>query len=84
MPARDGTGPMGQGPITGRGFGPCSRGFGFRRGFGRGMGRGFGYGPYAQPVELSKDEEKKILEAELNNIETEKKEIEKRLKEMKE
>jgi hypothetical protein len=47
MPGGDRTGPMGQGPMTGRGFGLCA---GFGRpgyasgGFGRGMGRGFGRG----------------------------------------
>jgi len=37
MPNRDGTGPDGLGPRTGRGLGPC--GCGLRRG-GRGGGRG--------------------------------------------
>ncbi len=57
MPRRDQTGPMGAGPMTGRGFGPCSgksesgfgvgrrraAGYGFGRGrcYGRGFGRGF-------------------------------------------
>lgn len=56
MPAGDGTGPWGYGPMTGRGAGFCagysapgfmnpgaSRGWspGFGRGFGRGGGRGF-------------------------------------------
>ena len=40
MPGRDGTGPMGTGPI-GRGLGGC---LGAIAGFGRGMGRGFGVG----------------------------------------
>lgn len=31
MPRFDGTGPAGYGPMTGRGFGPCAQGFGFRR-----------------------------------------------------
>lgn len=52
MPRGDGTGPMGQGPMTGRGAGFCagfstpgfanstsSLGMGFRRGAGRGAGR---------------------------------------------
>ena len=51
MPRFDGTGPMGQGPMTGRGMGPCGGcspfgwRMGFRKGMGRGMGRGFGRGP---------------------------------------
>jgi hypothetical protein len=45
MPAQDKTGPMGMGPRTGRGFGPCGLGLGWRRGFGmgRGLGRYFGW-----------------------------------------
>ncbi|GEM_PF-1728024 len=40
MPGGDGTGPRGQGPCTGGGFGLCSPGSGFRRGQGRGRGMG--------------------------------------------
>lgn len=54
MPGFNGTGPLGQGAVTGRGMGRCTgavpadavpaRGFGLGmgRGFGRGRGRGFG------------------------------------------
>jgi hypothetical protein len=57
MPRGDRTGPMGSGPMTGRGMGYCGGstgpgfispgpGYGFGRGggFGRGFGRGFGPG----------------------------------------
>ena len=60
MPYGDHTGPLGEGPKTGRGLGYCSgndrpgaevdtgrgfrRGFGRGRGMGRGMGRGKGFG----------------------------------------
>lgn len=44
MPNRDKTGPLGQGPATGRGFGPCGEKKGMGRGFGLGCGRGFGRG----------------------------------------
>lgn len=52
MPGGDRTGPMGAGPMTGRGAGICAgtgmpgyTSHGFGRGFGRGMGgRGFGRG----------------------------------------
>jgi hypothetical protein len=64
--------------MTGRGLGPC--GGGMRRGFGRGFGRGRCPAKFA--VGFSKDEEKKILEAELKQMETDKQEIEKRLKEI--
>lgn len=87
MPAQDRTGPRGEGPMTGRGFGPCS-GFGMRRGFGRGRcgGFGMGYGRRAlvfEPLELTKEQEKKILEAELADLEAEKKELEEALKKIK-
>jgi len=75
MPGFDKRGPMGQGPGTGRGLGPC--GLGFRRGSGRGFGR-----RYSESVNLTKEEQKKILEAELKEIELERQEIEKKLKEM--
>ena len=85
MPGQDRTGPLGQGPMTGRGLGPCGRGL--RRGFGRDFGRGLGWRcwgyPYAEPVTLTKTEEKKILEAELKEIEAKKEDIQKRLKEIK-
>jgi hypothetical protein len=55
MPAGDGTGPMGMGPMTGRRMGYCggyampgyanpSPGYGFGMGWGRGGGRGGGRG----------------------------------------
>ena len=46
MPGRDGTGPVGQGSMTGRGLGPCGNGipWGTARGFGPGMGMGMGLG----------------------------------------
>jgi len=78
MPAQDGTGPQGQGPLTGRGLGPCGRGFGFRRGF----GRGFGW-RWNTTANLTKTQEKKVLEAELAELEAEKTDIEKQLKELK-
>jgi hypothetical protein len=82
MPGQDGTGPMGLGPLTGRGLGPC--GYGMQRGFGRGFGRGYrrGFG-FRSQLNPTKEEEKKILEAELKEIDLEKQDIEKRLKEIK-
>lgn len=43
MPRGDGTGPMGMGPMTGRGMGRCDgyAGSGYAVGFGRGRGRCF-------------------------------------------
>jgi len=72
MPRFDGTGPMGYGPRTGRGMGPC--GLGLRRGWGC-CG---GYGPglrrtLSAKEELSTlEEEEKILEEELKAVREEK------------
>ena len=49
---------------------------------GRGFGRGLGL-RYTEPVELTKEEQKKILEAELKELEAERQEIDKMLKELK-
>lgn len=73
MPNRDSTGPRGAGPLTGRGMGPCS--CGMRRGLGRGYG-------FQNRVVVTKDEEKKMLESELKELELDKQEIQKRLKEL--
>jgi len=82
MPNMDGTGPQGMGAMTGRGLGPC--GGGMRRGCGMGFGRGMGFRRgFATSVTLTKEEEKKILEADLKNLEVEKEAIQSRLKEMK-
>ncbi len=96
MPQFDGTGPQGRGPMTGWGRGPCGAGQGFGRrgfgrgpGFGRGLGRGFGPGfrgwspaDWSEPVALSKEEQKKILEAELAELQKEREAIEAKLKEL--
>ena len=74
MPQLDKTGPAGQGPMTGRGMGPC--GAGMRRGWGCGYGRGFGFGrrrfisPKNEMAAL--EEEEKMLVEELQAIREEK------------
>ncbi len=75
MPNLDKTGPMGQGPRTGRGFGSC--GNGMSRGFGCGgcrCGRGFGFRRFFSPKnELTTlEEEEKMLEEELKALREEK------------
>lgn len=66
MPRFDGTGPMGIGPLTGRGMGPC--GGGMRRSMWRGFGRGFGFGRRwtQKDEEGALKEEIEILEEELS------------------
>jgi hypothetical protein len=44
MPSRDGTGPLGEGPHTGRGLGPFGGGLAHRHGRGGGRGRGDSFG----------------------------------------
>lgn len=87
MPRRDQTGPAGMGPMTGRGLGPCSGNAqpfygGFGRGFGRGLGRGgFGFHGrgfmpfYAAP---SMENEKDVLEREINYLKSELESLQKR------
>jgi len=96
MPKGDGTGPNGQGPMTGRGLGYCAGypmpGFMNCR-FGRGMGRGRGFAwrarfiqpatPVIQEPQLTEQDEKKLLEQEKEAIKQELEDIEKRLKELK-
>jgi len=89
MPGLDQTGPAGLGAGTGRGMGPCGRGMAYGRGSAQGAGRRFGRGRgfcwnftpgySAEPVPLSKEAQKQLLEAELKRIEAEKTEIQKRL-----
>jgi hypothetical protein len=94
MPQGDGTGPAGQGSMTGRGMGYCAGNNvpGYAHpGFGRGMGRGRGFAfrarafqqPAFQPAVITEKQEKEMLEADLSDLKAEMKEIEKRLKELK-
>lgn len=75
MPGFDQTGPIGQGPATGRGFGPCGFGLGWRRRFG--MGRGMGrYFAWNWPVNKTDEKKalvdyKKALEEELEDVKKE-------------
>ena len=95
MPRGDGTGPMGLGPMTGRGAGYCtgypSPGFmnsGFRRGY-FGWGRGQGWRRWSQPIQPQKEyyptknEEKEILNQELKSLKQEITFIEKQLQDLK-
>ena len=99
MPRGDGTGPAGQGPMTGRRMGYCAgfsvpgfMNFGFGRGFGRGSAWREGIMPIQQqlvpvqqiqPQVITEQQEKEMLEQELELIKQEMDEIQKRLKELK-
>lgn len=97
MPGGDGRGPLGSGPMTGRGAGYCA---GFN-GPGYAMGRGYGfgfrrfnrfafsrrpsfYGPAYFPEDFPAVDEKESLKAEANYLESQLKQIKKRLEEMRE
>ena len=92
MPQGNGTGPNGQGPMTGRGQGFCAgsntpgfanSGIGRRMGQGFGRGRGFGFRQaFVQPQVVTEAQEKEFLKQELEDLNAEKVEIEKRLKEL--
>jgi len=86
MPRRDRTGPMGEGPMTGWGMGPCGRGMGRRFGRGRGFGRGFGFRRFYEPyprTQITKEEETKMLEDEIKFLQEETESLKKRIKELK-
>ena len=72
MPRLNGTGPMGQGPMTGWGLGPC--GGGMRRGFGCQGGYGYGFRRFISPKNeiAALEDEEKILEEELAAVREEK------------
>ena len=75
MPAKDKTGPAGQGAQTGRGLGLCGGGQARMMGFGRGFGKCFQGFRQQERIELTKDEQRKILEAEKQEIEIKLKEL---------
>ena len=84
MAGRDGRGPVGMGPMTGRRFGPCGSGyysprsrFGRRPGYGAGFGKRSGcydsylYESYPMDESMEKnliEKEKIMLEARLKEI----------------
>jgi hypothetical protein len=81
MPFRDGTGPQGQGPMTGRGFGPCGdgrcKGMGRRMGFGRGGVFRSWFGSLSKDqMKEELDSYKKSLENELEQVKAEQKKLE--------
>ncbi len=75
MPGFDATGPMGTGPATGRGFGPCGLGLGWRKRFGAGRGLGR-YFRWSWPTTREDQEKaladyKKALQEEMEDVEKE-------------
>ena len=76
MPRRDGTGPAGQGPLTGRGLGNCigtrntvyNGGRGLGLGGGRRMGMARGFGSYYAPEPVVYVSEKDFLTAQMEDL----------------
>lgn len=77
MPGRNGTGPVGQGPLTGRGMGPCggvnAGGCGWGMGFGRRRGGFFSGFSSGDPLATKTQEEllkeqKELLQARIDEI----------------
>ena len=82
MPGRDGTGPRGQGPMTGGGFGPCAgnRAFGVNVGrVGLGRRQGAGYGFRARVDYAAPESEKESLRLQKELLENRLKQVESRL-----
>jgi len=80
MPGQDQTGPFNQGPKTGRGFGPCGMGLGWRNKFGkRGLGRYFcwNWPKNKQEEKESLEEYKEALKEELDDVDKELKDTDK-------
>ncbi len=80
MPRGDGTGPMGNGPMSGKGFGICA-GDGTGRSFGFGFGRGLcnRFRMFASP---NQNAEKAFLQEEADVLQTRLNSVRKRLDEM--
>lgn len=93
MPNFNGTGPMGQGPMTGGGMGKCGEGEGdFAPGDGMGMGRGMRGGMgirgrgicRGQNANYTPEQEKTALQNEVSNLKAMLKNAEDRLKSLEE
>lgn len=80
MPRQDKTGPMGMGPMTGRGMGPCEAGYGSGLGMGRGYDRAMCDWFYRKYQAMPKEERKKLLKSEIEDLKQEMQIVEEELK----
>ncbi len=69
MPRFNGRGPLGFGPMTGKGMGPCRYDYDYNRGYGRRF--------------FTKNEEKEAIKEEITELENELKALKERLSEIK-
>lgn len=82
MPRYNGTGPQGQGSMTGRGMGPCGGGMAYGRGMGRGMKKGFCRWFGFSNRQLTKTEETANTKSYIEDLKAELSEAEKYLKDV--
>lgn len=75
MPRFDGTGPMGQGPMTGKGFGPCGMGSNWKKRISKYSGLNCLKTKEEQKKALSNYKE--ALEKELEEVKKEERELDK-------
>lgn len=83
MPRQDKTGPMGMGPMTGRGMGPCVGGYGPGLGWGRGYGRVMCGWFWRKYQALPKNEREDLLKSEVEDLKQELHMAEEELKKLK-
>jgi hypothetical protein len=86
MPRFDKTGPLGVGPMTGRGMGPCGGGYGYGRRGGYGWGRGSGgmcCSCWGQPVVVSDKGKVEYLKGEAEVLREDLKAVESELRKFK-
>ena len=88
MPGKDGTGPTGTGPMTGRAWGLCTdteetkRGFFRGRGLGLGLGRGRGFGRRFATGQASPEKQKSLLQDQKAVLQDRLKAIDKQLEDL--
>lgn len=71
MPRRDKTGPLGMGPRTGWGMGPCEAGYGPGLGWGRGYGRVMCGWFWRKYQSMPKNERRELLKSEIEDLKQE-------------
>ena len=86
MPGKDGTGPTGNGPMTGRALGLCTdteeSKRGFFRGRGLGLGRGRGFGRRFATGQASPEKQKSLLQDQKAVLQDRLKAIDKQLEDL--
>lgn len=82
MPQQDKTGPIGEGPMSGRGAGPCNSSYGPGLGLGRGYGRVMCGWFWRKYQAMPEEERKELLKSEIEDMKQELQMVEEELKEL--